>query len=156
MEFNIHLSMDYHDKSYGGDRFYSDLLEQAVLADRLGYKSVSLPEHHLLELGLMPAPLMTAVKIAAHTKHIDILTAVAVLPLHDMRTYAGEVIMADIFTNGRLVLGVGRGAYAYEMGRLGVPMEETRRASTNRSPCSRRCCRGRRFPGMEPTTSSKP
>lgn len=126
MDFNIHLSMDLYDKTYGGDRLYADMLEQAVLADKLGYRSVSVTEHHLLELGVMPAPLMAAVKIAAHTRNVDILTGVVVLPLHDMRTYAGEVVLADIFTEGRLVLGVGRGAFAYEMERLGVPMAESR------------------------------
>lgn len=125
MDFNIHLSMDYTDKAYGGARFYSDMLEQAILVDRMGYKSVSVTEHHLLELGLNPAPLMTAVKIADHTRQVEIQTGVVVLPLHDMRTYAGEVVMADILTDGRLVLGVGRGAFAYEMGRMGVPMEQT-------------------------------
>jgi alkanesulfonate monooxygenase SsuD/methylene tetrahydromethanopterin reductase-like flavin-dependent oxidoreductase (luciferase family) len=42
-----------------------------------------------------------------------------------MRTYAGEVVVADIFTEGRLLLGVGRGAFKYEIERLGVPMDET-------------------------------
>ncbi len=126
MDFNVHFSMSYPGHAYGGARFYADLLEQAILADRLGYRSVSLSEHHLLDLGLNPAPLMTAVQIAAHTKSVDIVTSVAVLTLHDMRTYAGELIMADILTKGRLVLGIGRGGYAYEMERLGVPMSETR------------------------------
>ena len=74
---------------------------------------------------MMPAPLQFAVKIAAHTKNIKIMTSVVVLPLHDMRTYAGEVVVADIFTEGRLLLGVGRGAFKYEIERLGIPMEET-------------------------------
>lgn len=126
MDFNLHFSMRYPGHDYGGKRFFSDLLEQAMLADRLGFRSVSVSEHHLLNIGLNPAPLMTAVKIAAHTKNIDIVTSVAVLTLHDMRIYAGELIAADIFTDGRLVLGVGRGGYAYEMERLGVPMAETR------------------------------
>ena len=43
-----------------------------------------------------------------------------------MRTYAGEVVVADIFTDGRLLLGVGRGAFAFELERLDVPMDETR------------------------------
>jgi alkanesulfonate monooxygenase SsuD/methylene tetrahydromethanopterin reductase-like flavin-dependent oxidoreductase (luciferase family) len=34
--------------------------------------------------------------------------------------------VADIFCEGRLMLGVGRGAFAYEMERMGVPMAETR------------------------------
>lgn len=126
MDFNLHFSMRYPGHEYGGKRFFSDLLDQAMLADRLGFRSVSVSEHHLLNVGLNPAPLMTAVKIAAHTKNIDIVTSVAVLTLHDMRIYAGELIAADIFTDGRLVLGVGRGGYAYEMERLGVPMAETR------------------------------
>ncbi|MEO1191534.1 MAG: LLM class flavin-dependent oxidoreductase [Pseudomonadota bacterium] len=126
MEFSIQLSADYPDKSYGGDRVYADMLEQAVLADRLRFDAVSVTEHHLMNVLMMPAPLTFAVKIAAHTRAIKIMTSIVVLPLHDMRTYAGEVVVADIFTEGRLLLGVGRGAFKVEMERLGVPMEETR------------------------------
>ena len=125
MEFSIQLSADYPDKSYGGDRVYGDMLNQAILADRLGFEAVSITEHHLINCLMMPAPLQFAVKIAAHTERVSILTSIVVLPLHDMRIYAGEVVVADIFTNGRLMLGVGRGAFAYEMERLGIPMNET-------------------------------
>ncbi|MCP4327235.1 MAG: LLM class flavin-dependent oxidoreductase [Alphaproteobacteria bacterium] len=126
MDFSIQLSAYYPDKSYGGDRLYRDMLDQAVLADRLGYDAVSLTEHHLINILLMPAPLQFAVKIAGATKRIKIMTSVVVLPLHDMRILAGEVIAADIFTDGRLMLGVGRGAFGFEMGRLGVPLDTTR------------------------------
>lgn len=126
MKFSIQLSADYPDKAYGGDRVYADMLEQAELADRLGFDAVTLTEHHLLNCLMMPAPLQFAVKIAAHTRHIDIITSVVVLPLHDMRILAGEVVLADIFTDRRLMLGVGRGAFPFEMERLGVPMDETR------------------------------
>ena len=125
MDFSIQLSADYPDKSYGGDRVYQDMLDQAVLADKLGFDAVSITEHHLMNCLMMPAPLIFATKIAAHTKRIKILTSIVVLPLHDMRTYAGEVVVADIFTEGRLMLGVGRGAFKFEMERLGVPMDET-------------------------------
>jgi alkanesulfonate monooxygenase SsuD/methylene tetrahydromethanopterin reductase-like flavin-dependent oxidoreductase (luciferase family) len=125
MEFSAQLSSDYPDKSYGGDRVYGDMLNQAVLADRMGFDAVSITEHHLMNCLMMPAPLQFAVKIAAMTKSVKIMTSIVVLPLHDMRIYAGEVVVADIFTEGRLLLGVGRGAFKYEMERLGVPMEET-------------------------------
>lgn len=125
MEFSIQLSADYPDKDYGGDRVYADMLAQAMMADRMGFDAVSLTEHHLMNCLMMPAPLQFAVKIADHTRDIKIMTSVVVLPLHDMRVYAGEVVVADIFTGGRLMLGVGRGAFRYEMERLGVPMEET-------------------------------
>lgn len=126
MEFCIQLSPYYPDKSYGGDRVFNDMLEQAKLADRLGYEAVSITEHHLLNILMMPAPLQFATQIAQHTDRVKLITSIAVLPLHDMRIYAGEVVCADIFTKGRLMLGVGRGAFAYEMGRCGVPMDETR------------------------------
>lgn len=125
MEFSAQLSSDYPDKTYGGDRVYGDMLDQAVLADRMGFDAVSITEHHLMNCLMMPAPLQFAVKIAAMTTAVKIMTSIVVLPLHDMRIYAGEVVVADIFTEGRLLLGVGRGAFKYEMERLGVPMEET-------------------------------
>ena len=125
MEFSIQLSSDYPDKNYGGEKVYQDMIDQAILADQLGFDAISITEHHLLNCLMMPAPLQFAVKIAAHTKNIKIMTSVVVLPLHDMRTFAGEVVVADIFTEGRLLLGVGRGAFKYEIERLGVPMEET-------------------------------
>ncbi len=125
MEFSLQLSADYPDKSYGGDRVYADMLDQAKLGDELGFDAVSITEHHLMNCLMMPAPLQFAVKLAVHTQRIKIMTSIVVLPLHDMRTYAGEVVVADIFTEGRLMLGVGRGAFAYEVERLGVPMDET-------------------------------
>lgn len=126
MEFNQFLTSYLPDPDYGGKRHFDDLVEQAVLADRLGFRAVSLPEHHLINILLMPSPLQMAVKIACLTQHVEIVTAVAVLPLRDMRVFAGEVAQADILCDGRLVLGVGRGAFAYEMARLGTPIETSR------------------------------
>ena len=126
MNFNHFLSAYYPDTSYGGDRLFQDMIDQAVHAENLGYASVSIPEHHLLNVLLTPSPLQMAVKIAAETKRVDIMTSVVQLPLHDMRTYAGDVVTADIFTNGRLKLGVGKGAFGVEIERMGVPVEETR------------------------------
>ena len=126
MHFSIQLSAYYPDKAYGGDRVYRDMLEQARCADRYGYESVAITEHHLINILMMPAPLQFAVKIASQTENIKIITAVSVLPLHDMRILAGELVCTDIFTDHRLMLGVGRGAFAFEMARLGVPIESSR------------------------------
>ncbi|MBT8433713.1 MAG: LLM class flavin-dependent oxidoreductase [Gammaproteobacteria bacterium] len=126
MHFSIQLSAYYPDKSYGGDRVYRDMLELARCADQHGYESVGITEHHLINILMMPAPLQFAVKIASQTENIKIITAVSVLPLHDMRILAGELVCADIFTDHRLMLGVGRGAFGFEMERMGVPLETSR------------------------------
>ncbi len=117
MDFNHFLTSYMPDPSVGSKVHFKNLLEQAVLAEKLGYNTVSIPEHHLVNVLMMPAPLQMAVKIATLTKEINISTSVVVLPLHDMRTFAGEVATADILTEGRLILGVGRGAFAWEMKR---------------------------------------
>ena len=126
MEFNYFLTSYMPDTSVGGKRHFDHLVDLAVSADRLGYKAVSLPEHHLINLLLMPSPLQMAVKIATLTRQIEIVTAVAVLPIRDMRIFAGELTQADILSDGRLILGIGRGAFAYEIERLGVSMDTTR------------------------------
>jgi alkanesulfonate monooxygenase SsuD/methylene tetrahydromethanopterin reductase-like flavin-dependent oxidoreductase (luciferase family) len=105
---------------------YEDMIDQAVAADALGYHAVSIPEHHLVNILLVPSPLQLAVRLAVATSRIRLVTSVVVLPLHDMRMLAGELAQADMLCDGRLVVGVGRGAFAYEMARLDAPIESSR------------------------------
>ena len=126
MDFNHFLTSYMPDPNIGSKIHFQNMIEQSILAEKLGYKTVSIPEHHLINLLMMPSPLQMAVKIAALTKNISVSTSVAVLPLHDMRTYAGEVSTADILTDGRLILGVARGAFPWEMERLGTPIEKAK------------------------------
>ena len=126
MDFNHFLTSYMPDSSIGSQLHFKNMIDQAVLAEKLEYASVSIPEHHLVNLLMMPSPLQMAVKLATLTSRINIITSVCVLPLHDMRTFAGEVAIADILTEGRLILGVGRGAFAWEMARLGSPKEQSK------------------------------
>jgi len=126
MNFNHFLTSYMPDPSIGSKKHFQDMIAQSVLAEELNYQTVSVPEHHLVNLLMMPSPLQMAVKIASLTKKINITTSVAVLPLHDMRTYAGEVATADILTEGRLTLGVGRGAFSWEMNKLGSPINKSK------------------------------
>ena len=130
MDFCHFLTSYMPDLSVGSKKHFQNMIDQSILADKLGYKTVSIPEHHLINLLMMPSPLQMAVKIATLTKSIQISTGIAVLPLHDMRTYAGDVATADILTDGRLILGVGRGAFAWEMKRLGSPIEDSKEKFT--------------------------
>ena len=130
MDFNHFLTSYMPNPNVGSKVHFQNMIEQSILAEKLGYKKVSIPEHHLINLLMMPSPLQMAVKIASLTKNITISTSVAVLPLHDMRTYAGEVATADILTDGRLILGVARGAFPWEMKRLGTPIEHSKEKFT--------------------------
>lgn len=126
MEFIHFLSSHMLDPAVGGKRLYRSVVAQAIHAEKLGYRGVGIPEHHLVNILLIPSPLQMAVKIAAHTSRIVLMTSVCQLPLRDMRVFAGEVIQAQALCDGRFMLGVGKGAFGYETGRIGVPIEQTK------------------------------
>jgi len=114
MDFVHFLSSHMLDPTVGGKRLYKSVVAQALQAEKLGFRGVGIPEHHLLNVLLIPAPLQMAVKIAAHTSRVKLMTSVCQLPLHDMRVFAGEVVQAQVLCVGRLMLGVGKGAFACE------------------------------------------
>lgn len=126
MDFNYFLTSYLPSHEYGGKRLYDEMIEQAIAADRLGFASVSIPEHHLVNVLIVPAPLQMAVRVAAETSRVQIVTSIVVLPVHDMRVLAGEAVQADMLCDGRLTLGVGRGAFGYELERLGTALSDTR------------------------------
>lgn len=126
MDFLHFLSSHMLDPKVGGKKLYASVVEQAIHAEAVGYQGVGIPEHHLVNVLLIPSPLQMAVKVAAHTKCVSLVTSVCQLPLRDMRVFAGEVIQAQALCAGRLMLGVGKGAFAYETERIGVPFGQTK------------------------------
>jgi alkanesulfonate monooxygenase SsuD/methylene tetrahydromethanopterin reductase-like flavin-dependent oxidoreductase (luciferase family) len=126
MDFVHFLSTHMLDPQKGGKRLYADTLAQAVHAEACGYRGVGIPEHHLVNILLIPSPLQMAVAIAARTERVKLVTSICQLPIRDMRVFAGEVVQAQALCGGRLMLGVGKGAFGFETGRIGVPMEETK------------------------------
>ncbi len=126
MDFIHFLSSHMLDPAMGGKRLYKSVVAQALHAEKVGYRGVGIPEHHLVNILLIPSPLQMAVKIAAHTTNLVLMTSVCQLPLRDMRVFAGEVIQAQALCDGRLMLGVGKGAFGFETGRMGVPIETTK------------------------------
>ena len=70
MDFNHFLTSYMPDSSVGSKVHFQNMLDQAILAEKLGYVSVSIPEHHLVNLLMMPSPLQMAVKLATLTSKI--------------------------------------------------------------------------------------
>ena len=101
-------------------------IELAKTADRLGFESVWCAEHHFSTYGYLSRPLMFASHLAAQTERIRVGSAVVVLPLHHPLIVAEEIAMADLLSNGRLDIGLGRGYQIYEFERLGIKLEESR------------------------------
>ena len=126
MDFGYYLPCYWPDTSYPMHRVYADMTVQAQYAESAGYSSLSIPEHHFTNALVHPSGLLTAVHVAGQTKRIPLVTATTVLPFHNIPILAGQIAQADCLTNGRVQIGVGRGAYRYEFKRLQIPIDEAR------------------------------
>ncbi|MBF6570192.1 MAG: LLM class flavin-dependent oxidoreductase [Candidatus Binataceae bacterium] len=94
-------------------------------ADQLGYDVFSVIEHHFFqEFSISANPMALFAAAAQKTRNIRFRTLCHTLPLRNPVVHAGELAFADIMTDGRLDVGVGRG-HAWEYVPAGIPMEET-------------------------------
>jgi len=126
MRYGYYLPCYWPDVSYPMQHLYREMTRQAQYAEELGYSSFTVPEHHFTNALVHPSALLTAVHVAAHTRRVPIVTATTVLPFHNVPQLAGQIAQADCLTNGRIQVGVGRGAYQYEFERLQIPIEDAR------------------------------
>jgi alkanesulfonate monooxygenase SsuD/methylene tetrahydromethanopterin reductase-like flavin-dependent oxidoreductase (luciferase family) len=67
---------------------------------------------------IAPNPLLNLIDLARRTKHVRLGTATIIAPFWHPIKLAGEAAMADIIMDGRLDLGIARGAYVFEYERL--------------------------------------
>src|SRR5713101_3893926 len=105
---------------------YAHALEEARLADELGFEAVWLAEHHFSSYGICPSLAVLAAAIARETRRVRIGTSVVIAPFEHPLRIAEEWAMVDILSNGRLEFGLGRGYQPKEFRGLGVSMEKTR------------------------------
>lgn len=105
-----------------------DCVEQAVLAEQMGFDRVWAVEHHALEwYAHMSAPEVFLTWVAARTERIRIGHGVVCMPFaynHPVRV-AERAAMLDVLSNGRVDLGAGRGATLMEMSTMGVDPSRT-------------------------------
>jgi alkanesulfonate monooxygenase SsuD/methylene tetrahydromethanopterin reductase-like flavin-dependent oxidoreductase (luciferase family) len=105
-----------------------DCVEQAVLAEQVGFDRVWAVEHHALKwYAHMSAPEVFLTWVAAKTERIRVGHGVVCMPFqynHPVRV-AERAAMLDVLSNGRLDLGAGRGATLMEMSTMGVDPSRT-------------------------------
>jgi probable F420-dependent oxidoreductase len=112
------------------------LVELAEAAERLGYRTLYLPDHLLPPApygdtyGGVYEPLVTLAHLAAHTSTIRLGTSVLVLPMRSPFVVAKQVATLDRLSGGRAVLGVGVGWDRTEFAAVGADFA-TRGARTD-------------------------
>lgn len=99
---------------------YREFLDEAVLAEDIGFDFVSTSEHHLEDDAWSPSQLPILAHLAARTSRLRLHTNVFLLPLHDPLRVSEDAATVDILSDGRLDLVSGSGSVLEEFETFGV------------------------------------
>ena len=84
--------------------------EQIVHAERVGFDSAWVAQHHFHEdEGGLPSPLVFLAQVAARTHHIRLGTGVITLPMESAIRVAEDTAVLDLLSDGRLEVGIAAG-----------------------------------------------
>lgn len=125
--------------------YYSACLDQVEWADRVGFDSVVLSEHHGVGDGYLPSPLTMAGAVAGRTRRIAINVAALLVPLYDPVRLAEDIAVLDHASGGRASFVVGLGYRPDEFDMLGRPFEGRGRRTEELVGVMRRCWAGEAF-----------
>jgi alkanesulfonate monooxygenase SsuD/methylene tetrahydromethanopterin reductase-like flavin-dependent oxidoreductase (luciferase family) len=101
---------------------YRTAVEEAVLAEELGFDFWWTSEHHFQADAWSPAQLPILAHVAAKTTRMRLGTNVFLLPLHHPLRVSEDVATVDLLSNGRVDLLCGSGSIAEEFTAMGIPL----------------------------------
>jgi probable F420-dependent oxidoreductase len=124
---------------------YRETLELVRLAERVGFDSAWVSEHHGSSDGYLPSLLPMLAAFAAVTERIELGTGVILTPLHDPLRLAEDAAVVDQLSGGRLLLGIGNGWREEEFRMFEAPRAERGARTEETVEVLRRAWTGRRF-----------
>ncbi len=107
---------DNADQSY--TQLYEDFISLCQMADQSDMRAIWTGEHHAMNYAIAPNPFITIADLCRYTKNIKLGTGTLIVPFWHPIKLAGEAAITDVLSNGRLELGLARGAYLYEYDRI--------------------------------------
>src|SRR5205807_2797637 len=94
----------------GPEQRMRDLIEEAELADQLGFDVFAVGEHHRSDF-LVSSPAVALAAIAARTERIRLSSAVTVLSSDDPVRVFQQFAELDLISGGRAEIMAGRGSF---------------------------------------------
>lgn len=118
MDFSLFAHMERVSPDQDQRALRHELIALAKMADEGGMRAIWTGEHHGMDFTIAPNPFLSLVDLSYHTKNLQLGTGTIVAPFWHPIALAGEAAAADLITDGRIELGIARGAYSYEYERL--------------------------------------
>jgi alkanesulfonate monooxygenase SsuD/methylene tetrahydromethanopterin reductase-like flavin-dependent oxidoreductase (luciferase family) len=107
-------------------QMWRDELDLALQAECLGFDWLMAVEHHFTDYAMCPDNAQALSFLAARTKRVQLFPAAFILPWNDPLRVAEKIILLDHLSEGRAVLGLGRGLSRIEFDGFRVAMSEAR------------------------------
>ncbi len=116
-----------NDRRYSNERLtevFETSRRVAKVMDELGYYCFWAAEHHFQHEGYecIPNLIQWGLWLATQTKQLKFGAGFNILPMWHPIRLAEDYAMADIVTDGRVVMGVGRGYHTREVETFGAPL----------------------------------
>ena len=116
-----------NDRRYASKRLaeaFTAARDVAQCMDELGFHALWTAEHHFQHEGYecLPNLIQLGLWLATQTKRLKLGCAFNVLPMWHPIRLAEDYAMADIVTDGRVIMGVGRGYHTREVETFGAPL----------------------------------
>ena len=127
MHTGLGLSFQALDGKMSDADVYRQELALAAAAEPDGFDSIWTPEHHFTDYMLTPNVTQFLSWVAGQTQRIRLGTMVTVLPWHDPVRVAESFVLLDHLSQGRAILGIGRGLGRVEFDAFRAEMGESRR-----------------------------
>jgi alkanesulfonate monooxygenase SsuD/methylene tetrahydromethanopterin reductase-like flavin-dependent oxidoreductase (luciferase family) len=128
MKFSLIYEAQTTDASREGDhRVFKETVEQALLAEQVGFDTIWCVEHtSLTNYAHMSAPETFLAYLAGRTTRIGLGHGVVCLPpaMNHPIKVAERVALLDILSGGRVHFGVGKGGSQQEAGAFGYDLNE--------------------------------
>ena len=118
MKFSLFLHMERYDAETSQPQLFDEMTELVQLAERGGFETAWIGEHHGMEFTIAPNPFINLAYLGAKTERIRLGTGTVIAPFWHPIKLAGEAGLTDIATGGRLDIGIARGAYNFEYERV--------------------------------------
>jgi alkanesulfonate monooxygenase SsuD/methylene tetrahydromethanopterin reductase-like flavin-dependent oxidoreductase (luciferase family) len=119
---NLVMRFDMRNRQPGVAKqaLYEAAIEMAAWADSRGFQTIQFAEHHGVDDGYNPSPIVLAAAIAARTKTVRLRFGLIILPLHDPIRLAEDLAVLDIVSAGRVDVVFGGGYAPHEFAMFGV------------------------------------